>query len=279
MKELSIIIVNYNVKDFLLSCLQSCLKATASLDAEIIVVDNHSSDGSKEVVSKEFTQVIWIQNQENTGFSKASNIGAKQANGKYLLFLNPDTILPENIFEKILPFAETAEKFGALGVRMNDENGSFRMESKRNLPSLKNTFNKLFFSLFNKKERNGYYNQNLGEFDNGQTEILTGAFFLVPKTVFEQAGGFDERYFMYAEDIDLSLTILQSGYYNYYFGQASIVHFKGKSTHKSQNYYQRFFGSMELFVEKYYKNNFWKYALLITGIKLRYWVAVIFNRN
>jgi GT2 family glycosyltransferase len=278
MKELSIIIVNYNVKDFLMSCLKSCTQAVSRLDAEILVVDNHSSDGSKDAVNQMFPQVIWIQNEENIGFSKASNLGARFANGKFLLFLNPDTILPENIFEKILPFAEKAEKFGALGVRMTDENGDFRMESKRNIPSLKNTFNKLFITLLNNKKHGDYYNRSLGEFEVGRTEILTGAFFLVSKTVFEQAGGFDERYFMYAEDIDLSVTILKLGFYNYYFGQISVVHFKGKSTQKSLKYYRRFFGAMELFVDKYYKDKFLEYLLLKAGIKFRYCVAVLYDK-
>ncbi len=276
MKQLSIIVVNYNVKEFLKNCIQSCLNAIQHFDAEIIVIDNNSVDESKEYIVPIFHQVKWIQNTENLGFSRANNIAAQQASGKYLLFLNPDTLLPPDLFDKIIPFAESKPDFGALGVRITDADGNYRLESKRNIPNPKNTFNKLFSNLkLFKKEVKGYYDDTLGEFEIGKIEILTGSFFFTTKKVFQQAGGFDETYFMYGEDIDLSYTILNLGYQNYYFGQSSIIHYKGESTVKNKIHYQRFFGAMKIFVKKYYRKPFITYIFLLFGLKVRYQLALL----
>ncbi|MDR1876243.1 MAG: glycosyltransferase family 2 protein [Flavobacteriaceae bacterium] len=280
MKQLSIIIVNYNVKHFLENCIRSCLNAIRNFDAEIIVVDNNSVDGSKEYITSLFPQVIWIQNSENTGFSKANNTGVKQASGKYILILNPDTIIPEDIFDKIIPFAESKNDMGALGVRIADVDNNYRPESKRNIPNPGNTFNKFFykFKMGKKEEIKGYYNDTVGEFEVGKVEILTGCFFFITKKIYEEVGGFDEAYFMYGEDIDLSYTILNLGYQNYYFGQSTIIHYKGESTIKDKVHYQRFFGAMEIFINKHYKKRFFTYIILLIGLKIRYYMALFIDR-
>ncbi len=277
MKQLSIIIVNYNVKEFLKNCIQSCLDAVHNFETEIIVVDNHSTDGSKEYITSFFPGITWIQNTENLGFSKANNIGARNASGKYILILNPDTLLPQDIFDKIISFAEDKKDFGALGVRIVDNQGCYRPESKRNTPNPKNTFTKLFSYLFfqRKNKAGGYYNEVLGEFEIGKVEILTGSFFFTTKKVYEEAGGFDEVYFMYGEDIDLSYTIRNLGYQNYYFGQTSIVHYKGESTIQDKIYYRRFFQAMSIFIKKYYRKPYWKYLILLLGLKVRYYLALL----
>ncbi|MCO6564250.1 MAG: glycosyltransferase family 2 protein [Apibacter sp.] len=277
MKQLSIIVVNYRVKKFLKDCIQSCLYAIKNIDAEIIVVDNNSLDGSQELISELFPQVKWIQNTTNLGFSKANNIGVMQSSGKYTLILNPDTIIPPDIFEKIIPFAQSAKNFGALGVRIVDIDNNYRPESKRNLPNPKNAFNKLFsqiVSLKKNRQLSGYYNTILGEFEIGKVEVLTGCFLLTTKKIYTEVGGFDESYFMYGEDIDLSYTILKSGYKNYYYGKTSIIHYKGAATNKDKLYYKNFFNAMEIFVRKYFKKPYIIYIFLLLGLKTRYYLAL-----
>ncbi|MDR2122245.1 MAG: glycosyltransferase family 2 protein [Flavobacteriaceae bacterium] len=277
MKQLSIVVVNYNSKEFLENCIQSCLKAIRNLDAEIIVVDNNSTDGSKEYITTIFPRIIWIQNSKNEGFSKANNQGVESSEGRYVLILNPDTQLPEDIFEKIIPFAESKEDLGALGVRIVDSENRYRSESKRNIPGPKNTFRKLFIELGIRRKREGikgYYEESLGEFEVGEVEILTGCFFFTRREVYKGVGGFDESYFMYGEDIDLSYTLLKSGYRNYYFGQSTILHYKGGSTVKDKIYYQRFFTAMEIFIKKHYRRPFYTYITLLTGLKIRYYLAL-----
>jgi N-acetylglucosaminyl-diphospho-decaprenol L-rhamnosyltransferase len=285
MKQLSIIVVNYKVKDLLKDCIQSCLYAIKNINAEIIVVDNNSHDGSKELISKLYPQVKWIQNKTNFGFSKANNIGVTHSSGEYILILNPDTIVPPDIFEKIIPFAQSAKDFGALGVRIVDIDDKYRPESKRNLPNPKNTFNKLFSQLsFFKKNRqiSEYYNTILGEFEIGKVEVLTGCFFFTTKKIYTEVGGFDESYFMYGEDIDLSYTILKYGYQNYYYGKISIIHYKGAATSKDKFYFKNFFNAMEIFVKKYFKKPYAVYIFLLLGLKIRYYLALfifVIQRN
>ena len=281
MKELSIIIVNYNVKDFLEDCIKSCLLATKNIDAEVIVVDNNSQDGSKEFITNHFSQILWIQNSENLGFSKANNIGVNHSSGKYIVLLNPDTQVDTDIFEKIIPFAENIKNFGALGVRIADFNNCYRPESKRNIPNLKNTFTKLFTQLFFLKSRlnfSGLYNTDLGEYEIGKVEILTGCFFFTKRKTYNEVGGLDESYFMYGEDIDLSYSILMLGYDNYYYGQSTLLHYKGAATHKDKISYKRFYNAMEIFVKKYHRKPYLFYILLLFGVKIRYYLALVLFR-
>lgn len=279
--KVSVIIVNYNVKKILAECIESCKLALQKIHSEIIIVDNCSTDGSQEYIQKLYPEVIWIQNQKNAGFSKANNKGIKQAKGEFILILNPDTLVSENLFKNIIPFAENSEKFGILGVRLVDATGVFHPESKRNIPNLKNTFDKLFSNLniFRKNKKSiNYYNTSLKEYDCGKVEILTGAFMFTRKSDFLKLGGFDEKYFMYGEDIDLSYTYLRHGFSNYYFGKETVVHYKGESTIKNKEYYKRFFGAMKIFVKKYYAQNIFKYYFLIFGLQLRYFLAIIISK-
>ena len=256
---LSIIIVNYNVKFFLEHCLLSVIKACKGLTAEIIVVDNNSTDGSKEYLAPKFPSVKFIWNNINVGFGKANNSAVLIAQGDYILFLNPDTILPEDCFKKCISFFEKNKDCGALGVRMIDGNGAFLKESKRCLPTasaglfqmigLTNVFPNS--SLFSK-----YYAGHLAENENNKVEVLAGAFMMLSKNAVEITGGFDEAFFMYGEDIDLSYRILKAGLQNYYLGEVTIIHFKGESTQKkNEAYIKHFYGAMKLFIDKHYKRN------------------------
>jgi N-acetylglucosaminyl-diphospho-decaprenol L-rhamnosyltransferase len=255
--QLSIIIVNYNVKYFLEQCLCSVIKAVKNIDAEILVVDNNSADGSKEFFSGRFPQAKFLWKNENTGFAKANNEALQSATGDKILFLNPDTIVPEDCFEKCLAFFSTAPHIGALGVRMIDGNGNYLPESKRGFPSFFTSFCKIsgLTKLFpHSKLFADYYLAHLPENEINEADVLSGAFIMADKKALDKTGGFDEIFFMYAEDIDLSYRIKKAGFKNYYFPQTTILHFKGESTRKdSVEYVRNFYGAMLLFIKKHYR--------------------------
>lgn len=240
-------------------CLCSVRKAIKGLRAEIIVIDNASSDGSLEYLLSLFPEITFIDNPTNMGFAKGNNQGLKQAKGKYILFLNPDTILSENCLRHCLNFLGSNIHLGACGVMMLDGSGRFLPESKRAFPSLQTSFFKLsgLTRLFPHSRRFArYYLGNTSENKDQQVDVLSGAFFMVKKEVLKKTGSFDEQFFMYGEDIDLSYRIQQAGYKNYYLAVAKIIHFKGESTKKgSLNYVKLFYSAMSKFVKKHYKKS------------------------
>ena len=254
--QLSIIIVNYNVKYFLEQCLCSVVKACVNIQAEIFVVDNQSTDGSSDFFSGRFPQVKFIWKNENAGFAKACNEALQYTCGENILFLNPDTIVAEDCFEKCIAFLNSTAASGALGVRMIDGSGQYLPESKRGFPSLRTSFFKMagLTALFpQSKFFAPYYLGHLPQHTNNQVDVLCGAFMLVKKKALEKAGVFDETFFMYGEDIDLSYRIQKAGFANYYFADTTIIHFKGESTQKKgMNYLKIFYGAMRLFVQKHY---------------------------
>ncbi len=254
--QLSVIIVNYNVKHFLAQCLLTVQKAIAGIEAEVIVVDNCSVDDSIGWLTPRFPAVCFVSNDHNIGFSKANNLALAQCKGAFVLFLNPDTLVPENVITESLSYFNCHPEAGALGVRMIDGNGHFLPESKRAFPSPGASFFKLvgLASLF---PRSGYFNEyglgNTDQHKSSEVPVLAGAGILVRKQVLDILGGFDEDYFMYGEDIDLSFRIRQLGFQNHYFAGATILHFKGKSSRKESFRYVKFFyGAMLVFVKKHY---------------------------
>jgi GT2 family glycosyltransferase len=257
--ELSVIIVNYNVKHFLEQCLYAVQKAAERVSAEIIVIDNNSSDGSVEYLEPLFPAVQWISNKENTGFGRACNQGLRLSKGKYVLFLNPDTILPENCFRQCISFLEEHPGAGALGVKMLDGAGKFLKESKRSFPSPSTSLFKLIglSKLFPRSKIFArYYLGHLDENSNHEVEVLAGAFMMVKREVLKKTGGFDEAFFMYGEDVDLSYRIHRAGYKNFYYAGCSIIHFKGESSRKrSINYVRMFYTAMSIFVRKHYSGS------------------------
>lgn len=278
--QLSIIIVNYNVKYFLEQCLCSVIKAIQNVETEIFVVDNNSSDGSATFFKDRFTKVKFIWNKENLGFSKANNIAVKQATGKYILFLNPDTLVPEDCFEKCISFFESHPEAGALGIKMLDGSGNFLKESKRSFPSPITSFYKLsgLARLFPRsKIFSKYHLGNLNENENNEVDVLAGAFMMVPKKIIDSVGSFDEDFFMYGEDIDLSYRIQEAGYKNFYFAKSNILHFKGESTRKGGlNYVRLFYKAMSIFVRKHYGNRAIFFNLLIqSGILIRAFLSSV----
>lgn len=274
-KKLSIIIVNYNVTQLLRNCLISIQKYSDGIDYEVIVIDNNSIDRSWNDLIPEFPKVHFIASEKNEGFAKANNKAIERATGEYLLILNPDTELEDFYLNEILDFANSKTNFGCLGVRMHDANGNFLPESKRSVPGMINSFEKLFTNFKNKNSKS-YYRNDVGENGIAEVEVITGAFLLVKKEVYEKVGGLDERYFMYGEDIDLCYTLLNNGYQNYYYGKASILHHKGESTVKNEIYLERFYGAMQIFIDKYYRESKpLQYSFMKAGLKLRHKIEKI----
>ena len=228
----------------------------AVIDAEVIVVDNNSSDNSIEYLTAKFPAVKYITNKGNTGFAKACNQGLQQAKGSYILFLNPDTIIPEDCFTKCVSFFEANKDAGAIGIKMLDGSGKFLKESKRSFPSPSTSLYKLFglAKLFPRsKIFSRYHLGHLNENENNEVDVLAGAFMMIKREVLDKVGGFDETFFMYGEDVDLSYRIQKAGFKNHYFAESSIIHFKGESTRKgSMNYVRMFYNAMSIFVRKHY---------------------------
>jgi GT2 family glycosyltransferase len=256
--DLSVVIVNYNVKHFLEQCLCSVEKAMGydKFEVEVLVIDNHSQDHSLDYLQPIFPCVKFISNDRNVGFAKACNQGWEVAKGKYVLFLNPDTIVAEDCFSKCISFLETHPDAGAVGVKMLDGHGKFLKESKRAFPSPVTSLFKLFgfARVFPKsKTFSSYHLGHLHEDRNHEVDVLAGAFMMLRRKVLEEVGSFDEVFFMYGEDVDLSYRIQKAGYKNYYIAEANILHFKGESTKKgSLNYVRMFYNAMSIFVRKHY---------------------------
>lgn len=254
--QLSVIIVNYNVRYFLEPCLKSVHNAMTGMDAEVIVVDNNSVDDSVKMVREQFPWVKLIANEDNLGFSKANNQGIRIASGKYVLLLNPDTLVQEDTFRACYDFMEGHPDAGALGVRMIDGSGRFLPESKRGFPSPFVAFAKAtgLSTIFPRSRTfNRYHLGYLDEFQTHEVDVLSGAFMFIRKSVLDEIGYLDEAFFMYGEDIDLSYRIVQAGYKNYYFPETGIVHYKGESTKKgSINYVVTFYNAMIIFARKHF---------------------------
>lgn len=257
--QLSIIILNYNVRFFLEQCIKSVQAAIQAIDAEIIVVDNNSQDDSAVMMQQLFPEVLYIENKENLGFPKGNNIGVKQANGKYICILNPDTVVAEDTFLNLLNLFETKAKLGIVGCQMIDGRGGFLPESKRGIPTYWRSLMKvtgLYKLSRSSSVVNGYYAAHLPQHTSGAVEILVGAFMFMPKQLYVTLGGFDERFFMYVEDTDLSYSSLKAGYENYYFADTTIIHYKGESTVKDLEYVKRFHHGTQIFYEKHFRKSY-----------------------
>ena len=278
--KLSVIIVNYNVKEELTFCLSSVQRALQGIEGEVFVVDNHSADGSCDVIKTLFPWVTLIENADNLGFARANNIAIRKAVGEYILLLNPDTVVEQDSFAKMIAFMDEHADCGGLGVKMLDAQGAFLPESKRGIPTPWVAFCKLFglYKLFPKSEKcNRYYLSNISQDSVAQVEILAGACMLLRKSVLDEVGLLDETYFLYGEDVDISYRILQAGYKNYYFPETSIIHLKGASTKKQEaKSVREFYRSMEIFCERHFTEYNRLFLLFVKlGINVRMAFAML----
>jgi GT2 family glycosyltransferase len=256
--QLSVIILNYNVRYFLEQCVFSVQKALKGIDGEIIVIDNNSSDDSCAMMKEKFPNVRLIENKQNSGFPKGNNIGVAEAKGEYLCILNPDTVVAEDTFSKILQSRFCNFDTGLIGCKLIDGTGNFLPESKRGVPTPWVAFTKIFglykffpfSSWFNK-----YYAQHITENQSGKVDILVGAFMFMKRELYIKIGGFDENCFMYSDDIDLSYMVLKLGEENHYFHETSVIHYKGESTVRDGLYMKRFREAMNFFYNKHFKKS------------------------
>ena len=253
--ELSVVIVSYNVCDLLRMALKSLITAAQATEHEIIVVDNNSSDGSAEMIRQEFPAVRLIVSVSNEGFASACNRGIQASSGEYVLILNPDTVTRPDAIIKALDFMKTHPDAGAAGAHMTDGNGRFLPESKRGFPSPLAAlfkFTGLYRIFPHSAFFNAYYLGDCSENETCPADILTGAFMLIRRKALDMTGLFDDSFFMYGEDIDLSWRIRQAGFTNYYLHDVHITHFKGSSSGQNRDSSVRhFWDAMTIFAEKH----------------------------
>ncbi len=273
MKNISIIIVSYNVKYYIEQCLHSIFRTEGMdlKDIEVFVVDNSSKDNTVSFLRQRFPQKTFpnvhiIANKRNVGFGRANNQAVRQAKGKYILFLNPDTLLTEHTLRDAFAEAERHDDLGALGVKMLHTNGRFAPESRRGVPSPWTAFCKMsgLNRLFPTSRLFGrYYMRNISKEQVAPVDIVSGAFMLIPSDVLKHTGNFDEDFFMYGEDIDLSFRILKSGHQNYY-APVTILHYKGESTRKNSFHYVHvFYEAMFIFFRKHYQHYTFAFSLIV----------------
>lgn len=251
--DVSIIIVSYNVKKFIPFCLESIFHLSTSLTYEVIIVDNASQDDSSTFIRSEYPEVQLIQNNTNKGFSVGCNQGALKARGKFLLFLNPDTIVSPDLIDLFYDIAESKKESNAYGAEMFDGSMVYLNESSRSFPTLKSAIMRMLGIdvLFGSKE---YYNVRKDTIS--KVEVLTGAVLFISRTFFNKLDGFSTDYFMYGEDIELCQRISQSGGTCWIVPEGKVVHFKGESARKSYGYYEHFYKSLSIYANKFiYKSN------------------------
>lgn len=272
--HISVIIVNYKVKEYVANLLNSIKKAQHDFDLEIFVVDNASGDDSVTFLKKRYPEVNYIANEENLGFGRANNQAIKRAKGEYILIINPDTLVSEDTFDVLISHMNQNPECGAAGCKILNPDGSFAPESKRSIPTIWSAFCKALGlnTLFSKSKLFGeYYLSWLDENELAEVPVLSGSFMFWRADLLKELDGFDERFFMYGEDIDLCYRAQETGYHISYVPHTSIVHYKGESTKKGDLKYIRIFNmALYQFYEKHYST---QYSLLFKGmIYLAIWV-------
>jgi GT2 family glycosyltransferase len=263
--KLSIIIVNWNTKNILKQAINSVISETKEIDCELIVVDNNSSDGSSQMIKKDFPSILLIENKINKGFAGGNNDGLKITKGDYLMLLNSDTIVQENAIEKMVKFLDENNEVVMLGPKLLNKYGNFQESCRRNLPDIKNSF--LYIFSINKNKYKTHKDENV----SGYTEAISGAVMMFRRSVYEKIGGLDERYFMYAEDLDYCKQVFNLGWKTYYLSEAKIIHLGGESSkQKSSKNLFYFYKTMWQYYKKHFykKNNFITNLIVYLVIKL-----------
>ena len=273
--KISVIIVNYNVKEYLAHALSSIERALADISHEIIVIDNNSIDGSCAYLKQHFPGIDLIENQENLGFGKANNQGIKHARGEYIALINPDTLVQEDTFKELLRFFEETPDAAAATCKIINPDGSFSIDCRHSIPTPSIALWKVLglSKLFPGSRIFGKYNMTyLDEDQTYQIPAISGSFMMMKRAIVEDVGYFDERFFMYCEDIDLCHRINEKGFKVYYVPTTRIIHYKGESTKKDRlDYVITFNKSLYQFFQKYYApSSLFLFRWLVTiGIFLR----------
>ncbi len=274
MPRISVILVNYRAPEFTGHTLRSLQRAIYAIPHEIIVVDNASGDHSLTYLRQHFPTIHYIALKENIGFGRANNLALERATGDWVWILNPDTLVPESLPQQLLQESERRSNLGGIGVRMIDGSGRFLPESKRGKPMPWASACKLlgWANRFPKSRWFAqYYQGHIDPKQSTEIPVLAGASMFASRELLTTLGGFDPRYFMYGEDIDLSVRLASEGRKNYYLAHTPLLHFKGESTDtQSPSYIEHFYGAMELYVERYHPNlSGWMYRQVIGWIKNR----------
>jgi GT2 family glycosyltransferase len=277
--DLSVIIVNYNVRDFLESSLTSVQQALRGLDAEVIVVDNASDDGSVEMVRRKFPAVTVIEAGRNLGFAAANNLALGRARGGTIVLLNPDTVVQEDTFGTIVRFLAEHPDAGLAGCKILNPDGTLQPACRRSFPTPWVAFTKIsgLSALYPRSRVFGRY--NLGYLDPDRTyevDAISGSFMALRREVYEQVGGLDEEYFMYGEDLDWCFKVKQAGWKVYYVSDTRIIHYKGESVRRSDiDEVRTFYRAMRIFVDKHHGRSPLSGLILRAGITVRQWLAFI----
>lgn len=246
MISLSIVIVNWNVKQLLEDCLNSIFRTLDNLDFEVIVVDNNSSDGSAEMIKGKFPSVILIENKENLGFGAANNQGIRISKGEYVLILNPDTIIFPNALKSLIAFLDQNPKIGAVCPKILNSDNTVQLSCIRKLPTLLSEFFELTYlnRRFPKNRIIGDHYMSYCDYNlEREVELLSGCCIMIRKIALEKIGLFDENFFIYGEDMDLCHRIKKAGWKLWYLPPAQIMHFGGESTKQVSD--KRIFYSQE----------------------------------
>lgn len=281
--DLSIIIVNYNVKEFLQNLLHSIDKASKNLSTEIFIVDNASDDGSIELIKNKFPDVNLIENDTNLGFGKANNIALEKAKGEFILLINPDTIVAENTLQKSIDFLKKNKDAGLVGCKILNPDGTLQLACRRSFPGPWTSFCKVtgLSNLFPSSKLFARYNLTfLDENQTYEVDAISGSFMMMKRDVYEKVGGFDEQFFMYGEDLDLCYRIQKAGYKVYYLHTTQIIHYKGESTKRSSfDETKTFYDAMHLFVKKHLSSSFLVEFILRSAIGIRKSFAFLGKRK
>jgi len=281
--DLSIIIVNYNVKEFLQNLLHSIEKASSNISKEIIIIDNASDDGSVEIIKEKFPSVILIENKTNVGFGRANNQGLEIAKGNYTLFINPDCIVSEDTLDKMISFFERHPECGLAGCKILNSDGSLQLACRRSFPGPWTSFTKVtgLSSLFPNSKIFARYNLTyLDENKTYEVDAISGSFMMIRKDVYKKTKGFDEQFFMYGEDLDLCYRVQKNGNKVFYVHDTLIIHYKGESTKRSNlDETKIFYDAMHLFVKKHLSSFPLVELILRTAIGLRKLFAFLAKRK
>lgn len=265
--DVSIIIVNYNTKNITLDCIKSIYESKILHQFEILVVDNHSSDGSVNAIKKAFPNIKVIANKENVGFAKANNQAILKAKGRYILLLNSDTIVLENTISSSINFMDSDKSIGATGCKVVLRDGTLDKACHRGFPTPKASFyymTGLAKRFPNSPRFNGYHKSYLNMNETHEIDCVVGAFMMVRSETIAQVGLLDETFFMYGEDIDWCYRIKEAGWKIYYYPNVSIIHYKGASSRKKPfKIVYEFYRAMFLFHKMHFSQ---EYNLLINGL-------------
>jgi GT2 family glycosyltransferase len=230
--ELSVIIVNWNSADLLRSCLESVLARSSCCDLEVLVIDNASYDGTAEMINKEFPSVTFIQSNQNLGFAGGNNRAFEKSKGENVLFLNPDAELVGDALSTMLAVLKARQDAGIVGPKLVNPDLSVQIDGMRAFPTI---LNQLFDSsltrkVFGKSNFGGVKPVIEESEDPVSVEMLPGTCVMLRRELFDQVGRFNEKYFMYAEDVDLNYRVKAAGWINYYVARAAVIHYGGRSS-------------------------------------------------